>query len=118
MNYIRTAFTILRNSRGFGGVSFCFSSKKPVLFRTGFFGKLGFQLEGFAVGAVLHGGVHLMCPNGDAVQRAVILPAAVMGALLYGTFDTCVFVAVTIHKIVPPFLDYKPSFAWLDRFYT
>ena len=51
--------------------------------------------EGFAVGALVHSGVHLMGTHQDAVQGAVVLILAMMGALLDGAFDT--FVGMTVH---------------------
>ena len=52
--------------------------------------------ERLAVGALVIRGIHLVGANQDFVQRAVVLMAAVMGALLDGTFDT--LVCVTVHK--------------------
>ena len=52
--------------------------------------------EGLAVGALVVSGIHLVGANQDFVQRAVVLMAAVMGALLDGTFDT--LVCMTVHK--------------------
>ena len=43
------------------------------------------QFKRFAVGALVHGGMHLVGTHGDAVQGAVILIRAVVGALLVGT---------------------------------
>ena len=52
--------------------------------------------EGLAVGALVHGGVCLVGADQDPVQGTVVLVGAVMGALLYGTFDG--LVSMTIHK--------------------
>ena len=52
------------------------------------------QLKGLAVGALVHGGVELMGPDGDAVQGAVVLVGAVVFALLNGAFDAMVGMAV------------------------
>ena len=52
--------------------------------------------EGLAVGALILSGIHLVGADKDFVQRTVVLVAAVMGALLDGTFDT--LVCVTVHK--------------------
>ena len=52
--------------------------------------------EGHAVGALVHGGIHLMGANQNLVQGAVVLVAAVMGALLDGTFDA--LVCMTVHR--------------------
>lgn len=53
-----------------------------------------FELERFAVGALIHGGVELMGAHGDAVQGAEVLVLAVVFALLDGTFDRLVGFAV------------------------
>ena len=50
--------------------------------------------EGLAVGALIHGGVHLMGADHDAVQRTVILVLTVMGTLTDGTFDALVCMVV------------------------
>ena len=52
--------------------------------------------EGLAVGALVSGGIHLMGTHQNLVQGTVVLVAAVMGALLDGTFDT--LVGMTIHR--------------------
>ena len=56
--------------------------------------------EGHAVRALVHGGVALMGADQDAVQRTVVLPGAVVGAVGNGAFDT--LVGVTAHSKVPP----------------
>ena len=56
--------------------------------------------EGLAVGALVLGGVHLMGAHQDFIQRAVVLMAAVMGALLDGTFDTLVGMTVHIKSLL------------------
>ena len=48
------------------------------------------QFKRFAVGALVHGGMHLVGTHGDAVQGAVILIRAVVVALVYGTLDAMV----------------------------
>ena len=50
--------------------------------------------EGLAVGALVHGGIHLMGADHNAVQRAVVLILTVMGALTDGAFDALVSIAV------------------------
>ena len=50
--------------------------------------------EGHAVGALVHGGIHLMGANQNLVQGAVVLVAAMMGTLLDGAFDALVCMAV------------------------
>ena len=64
----------------------------------------GFSLlaEGLAVGALIHGRVCLMGANQDLVQGAVVLVAAMMGALSDGTFDT--LVSMAIHNERPPLI--------------
>ena len=52
--------------------------------------------EGHAVGALVHGGIHLMGANQNLVQGAVVLMAAMVGTLLDGAFDA--LVCVTVHK--------------------
>ena len=59
-----------------------------------------FFLKGFAVGALVHGGICLMRTNQNAVQRTVIFLLAVVFTLLHGTLDT--FVCLTIHRMIPP----------------
>ena len=51
--------------------------------------------EGFAVGALIHRGIGFVGAHQDAVQGAVVLILAMMGALLDGAFDT--FVGMTVH---------------------
>ena len=58
--------------------------------------------EGHAVGALVHGGIHLMGANQNLVQGAVVLVAAMMGALSDGTFDT--LVSMAIHNERPPLI--------------
>ena len=58
-----------------------------------------FQLllaEGLAVGALVLRGVHFMGTHQDLIQRAVVLMAAVIGALLDGAFDA--LVCMTVHS--------------------
>ena len=45
------------------------------------------QFKGFAVGALIHGGVGFMGSYLNAGQGTIILGAAVMRALAYRTFD-------------------------------
>ena len=47
-------------------------------------------------GALVHGRVHLMGTYQDLIQGAVVLVAAMMGALLDGTLDT--LVCMTVHR--------------------
>ena len=51
--------------------------------------------EGHAVGALVHGGVCLVGTHLDAIQGAVVLGVAVIGALLDGAGDA--LVGVTVH---------------------
>ena len=51
--------------------------------------------EGLAVGALIHGGVYLVGAHQNAVQRAVVLFFAVMGALVHGALNA--LVGMTIH---------------------
>jgi hypothetical protein len=51
--------------------------------------------EGFAVGALILGGVHLVGTHQDLIQGAVVLVTAVVGALLDGALDA--LVGMTIH---------------------
>ena len=53
--------------------------------------------EGLTVGALIHGGIHLMGANQNFVQRAVVLVLTVMGTLLDGAFNR--LIGMTIHKI-------------------
>lgn len=50
--------------------------------------------EGHAVGTLFNGGIALVGADQDPLQRAVICIGAVMCALLDGTFDTLVGMAV------------------------
>ena len=52
--------------------------------------------EGLAVGAGVHGGVHLVGTHQDAVQGAVVLGIAVVSAGLDGAFDA--LVCMTVHN--------------------
>ena len=63
--------------------------------------------EGFAVGALIHGGVLLMGAYQDAVQRAVVLSIAVVSALLNGAFNA--LVCILVHLILPPFFEISVS---------
>ena len=51
--------------------------------------------EGLAVGALIHGGVGLVGTNQDAIQRAVVLGIAMVGASLDGALNT--FVGIAFH---------------------
>ena len=53
-------------------------------------------MEGHAVGALIHSGIALVGTHQNPVQGAVILAAAVMGALMHGAFNG--LVGVTIHN--------------------
>ena len=57
--------------------------------------------EGHAVGALVHGGVILMGTHQDAVQRAVVLGVAVIGAGLDGAFNALVGMAVHVRFLLP-----------------
>ena len=57
--------------------------------------------EGHTVGALIHRGAGLVGAHQNLVQRAVVLVLAVVCAVLNGTFDTLVGVAVHLKK--PPF---------------
>ena len=48
------------------------------------------KTEGFAVGALIHGGVFLMGTYADLLQGAVVFAGAVVGTLLHGALDTVV----------------------------
>ena len=54
---------------------------------------LSLLAEGLAVGALIHGGVHLMGAHQNAIQGAIVLAVAVVCALLHGAFDALVGVA-------------------------
>lgn len=51
------------------------------------------QLKRFAVGALIHSGVHFMSTHGDAVQSTVILVLAMIGTLLHCAFNAMVSMA-------------------------
>ena len=62
--------------------------------------------EGFAVGALVHGGVLLVRANQDAIQAAVVLGIAMVSALLHGAFNA--LVCMTIHRYFLLLLNYSP----------
>ena len=66
------------------------------------YSSLSLLTEGLAVGALVCGGIGLVSTNQDPIQGAVVCLLAVMLALLNGTFNTLVCMA--IHNQVPPFL--------------
>ena len=55
-----------------------------------------FQFEGFTVSTFHFGWVHFMGANGDSFQRAVVFCTAMVSALLNGTSNS--FVCIAIHK--------------------
>jgi len=63
--------------------------------------------EGFAVGALIHGGVAFVGAHQDPVQRAVVLVLTVVCALMDGAFDALVGIAV--HGIRLLFSEFLPS---------
>ena len=52
--------------------------------------------EGHAVGALIHGRIHLVGTNQNLVQGAVVLVAAMIGTLLDSAFDA--LVCMTVHR--------------------
>ena len=59
------------------------------------------QLEGFAVGALVHSRICFVGAHGDAVQGAVILIGTMVGALLNSAFDGRIcFAGLTGHREV------------------
>ena len=54
-----------------------------------------FLAEGLAVGALVHGRILLMGAYKDAIQGAVVLGVAVIGALLDGALDA--LIGMTVH---------------------
>ena len=56
--------------------------------------------EGLAVGTLIHGRILLVCADENAVQRAVVLGVAVIGALLNGAFDALVCLAAHDHFLL------------------
>ena len=67
-----------------------------------FLRRLLFRLERLAVGAPVHGRVHLVGPHRDAVQRAILLARAVVGALFHRAFDAAVRTTF-VHPLHLPF---------------
>ena len=63
--------------------------------------------EGFAVGALIHGGICLMGADHDTVQRAIVLGVAVISALLHSAFNA--LVGMTIHGVFLLLLNYSVS---------
>ena len=56
--------------------------------------KMSLRAEGLAVGALIHGGIRLVGAHQDAIQGAVILVLAVVGALLDSALNALVGMAV------------------------
>lgn len=56
--------------------------------------------EGLAIGAVGLSGVYLVGAHHNVIQGAVILAAAVVGALLNGAFDGLVCMAIHDHNLL------------------
>ena len=54
--------------------------------------------EGLAVGALILGRIGLMGTHQNPVQRAVVLAVAVVSALLDGTLNT--FVGIAVHDFI------------------
>ena len=69
--------------------------------------------EGHTVGALIHGGIALMGTYQDSLQRTEILLAAVVCALLNGTLDTLVCMAV--HVFYSSFFRDSASITGLNR---
>ena len=59
-----------------------------------------FQCKGLAVGTLFFGRVCLVGAYLNFTQGAVVLALCVMSALLYGTFNTLVY--ITCHGFLPP----------------
>ena len=58
-----------------------------------------FLCKRFAVGTLVHGRVHFVSTDGNAIQRTVVFGIAMMFTLLYGAFDRMICL---IHKKMPP----------------
>ena len=67
--------------------------------------------EGHAVGALIHGGIHLMGTNHDLIQGAVVLVITMVGALLDSTFDA--LVCMTVHRKAS--FDLTSPIVWTQR---
>ena len=78
--------------------------------------KLSLQFKGFAVGALVHGGVSFMGANGNAVERTVVFVLAMVSALLNGAFDAFICAAI-IHNFVPPSQKVHYYIVRFSRFY-
>jgi hypothetical protein len=78
--------------------------KKPPVLRPGADPSIGLlQLEGLAVGALVHGGVGLVGANQNALQAAIVGAVTVVAAVGDGALDGLVgVVASTAHGEVPP----------------
>ena len=72
--------------------------------------------EGLAVGTLVHGGIHFMGAHQDAVQRAVVLGIAVIGALLDGAFDA--LVGMVVHPFSPPSFGLRNYFAHFSKIHS
>ena len=59
-----------------------------------------FLPEGLAVGALIHGGIHLVGTHQNPIQGAVVLSVAVVSALLDSAFDALVCMTVHINSLL------------------
>ena len=61
------------------------------------------SVERHAIGALLSSGIGLMGADHDLIQRAIVLCAAVMTALAYGTLDAAIgsFMAIHVSDLLP-----------------
>ena len=89
-----------------------FSFTGPFLLAAGLF-----HFEGIAIGALHHGGMRFMSSDLNLIQRAVVLVAAMMLALLNGALDGFVGLTVVgLHFFFPSFfLGFAYSFPETDR---
>ena len=74
-----------------------------------------FQRKGLAIGALFFGWVGFVSAYLNFTQRAVVLVLCVVSALLYGTFDTLVY--ITCHGFRPPEILFGGTAIIINRLY-
>ena len=69
--------------------------------------------EGHTISALILTGICLVSTNQNTIQRAIVLAAAVVGALLNSTFDALICIAV--HISIPPSSDDRLIISTLQK---
>ncbi len=60
------------------------------------------SVEGHAIGALLGSGICFVSADHDLIQRAVVLAAAMVFALVYGTLDATICATLMVHNFLLP----------------